>query len=394
MTAYSSTTLKMLDTHCPRALDFALSGAFRDREIFQGGIAAHAILQAIGEAGIDADRHTITESVVRTLVTEGRAFNNIPEPPMSPQSATEGRDIALRYLATHALPDAAKYEAGLAVDKDWKPVAYDSPKAWYRAAIDVLQVIEQVSDDGYPITIVATTDWKSAWPTDDSELETIQLKGQAAIALAHYPDATVLLRRAVNLRTGAQYEAETTMDEDGAAIIAGWRSDIGHAIAAAEAVGADGKRPARPGAGCMGCPYLYQCPESLPVHAGETPETMARHWIQLEAWRAEVLPKIKALAAEFPIDTGNGLVGYGPKTKREVTEDAARSIAADWFQGAATETEIGLLTALKLGTANVDSVAKTLHPFDRSDASWKEKRTALVESCLRDKTVAEFGVIE
>jgi len=392
VTAYRSTILNLLDRHCPRALDFAESGVFRDRELFQAGIAAHAILQAIGEAGQSADHRAIAEGVVRTLVTEGRAFDGIPEPPMSPQQAADGRDIALRYLSNHPMPEAARYEIGLAVDKNWKPIPYASPDAYYKAAIDVLEVIETEAEDGYPICIVSPTDWKSAWPTDESEVETIQLRGQAALAWAHYPNATVLLRRAVNLRTGARYEAETIMDEDGAVAVAGWRADIAHAIAAAEVRGTDGRRPARPGSGCMGCPYLAICPESIPA-IGITPQELALEWMSIEARRSAILPMLKSMAGEEEIVTSGGTVGYSEKAKNVLLPDGPRAIANAWFNGAPTDAEVGILTALKLGSSQVDAIAKVLHPFDRANPDWKSNRAEFEAQCLGEKTTAEFGVI-
>lgn len=393
MTAYSSSTLNLLDRHCPRALDFAKAGTFRITDIFQPGIAAHAVLQAIGEAGADADRAAVAEGVVRQLVTVGRAFNYTPEPPMSPQAATTGRDIALAYLARRELEADAKYEIGLAVDNNWEPVEYAATGSYYRAAIDRLQIIESESDDGYPIIQVITTDWKSAWSTDAGEVDTVQMRGQAALAWAHYPQATVLIRRAVNLRTGAQFDAETVMDEDGARVVAGWRADIGHSIAAAEARQADGQRPARPGMGCLTCPYLSVCRESIPV-AHDTPEQLAMEWMLYKAHVDMLTPKLKALCDEGPIDSGNGKVGFHAKTKREATEDAPRAIANEWFLGTATDTEVGLLTALKLSAANIESISKALHPFDKTVANWKEQRASLVAACLRDKPVSEFGAIE
>lgn len=392
MTVYRSTILNLLDRHCPRALDFAEAGTFRETDLFQPGIAAHAILQAIGEHGPNADHREIADAVARQLVTVGRSFDGNPEPPMSPAAATAGRDIALRYLATHVMPVSAKYELGLAVNSKWEPVPYGSKDAYYQAILDVLETLETESDDGYPIFTVTATDWKSAWPTDASELETIQLKGQAALVWAHYPSATSVVRSVVNLRTGARYSEETVMDEDGAAVVAGWRADIGHAVAAAEVRQADGKRTARPGAGCMGCPYLAICPDSIPV-SGDTPEQMAMEWMVYKAHVEALTPKLKALAEESAIVTTGGTVGYYEKTKRDILPEAARAIASDWFLGAATDAEAGLLTALKLGSGNVDSVAKTLHPFDRSDTAWKEKRAALMVACVGEKTVAEFGVV-
>lgn len=396
MTAYRSTTLALIDKHCARALDFAEAGTFRDTSIFQAGIAAHAILQAIGEHGPTADHREIAAGVVRQLVAVGRSFDGKPEPPMSPEQAIAGREIVLHYLATHPMPENGKYEAGLAVDKDWHPVPYSSPEAYYRAAIDVLEVTEIESDDGYPATVVTTTDWKSAWPTDASEVETVQLKGQAALAWAHYPDATVLRRRAVNLRTGAQFDADTVMDDEGAAVVAGWRADIGHAIAAAEARGPDGKRVARPGAGCMECPYISDCDDAMPIAttAKHDPIGIAMEWMLIEARRSAMLPFVKALATEMPIVTPGGTVGYQDKPERTVTDGAARALANAWFLGAATETEVGMVSALKLSAGAVDALAKTLYPFDRSDASWKANREALLAECIGKKMVAKFGVIE
>jgi len=312
-------------------LDFAESGVFRDRELFQAGIAAHAILQAIGEAGQSADHRAIAEGVVRTLVTEGRAFDGIPEPPMSPQQAADGRDIALRYLSNHPMPEAARYEIGLAVDKNWKPIPYASPDAYYKAAIDVLEVIETEAEDGYPICIVSPTDWKSAWPTDESEVETIQLRGQAALAWAHYPNATVLLRRAVNLRTGARYEAETIMDEDGAVAVAGWRADIAHAIAAAEVRGTDGRRPARPGSGCMGCPYLRSVRSPSQQSA-----SLRRNWPWNGCRLRRADPQSCRCSSLWParkrLLPAAATVGYSEKAKNVLLPDGPRAIANAWFK--------------------------------------------------------------
>ncbi len=392
MTAYRSTTLRLLTDHCARALDFAESGAFRDASQFAGGINAHAVLQAIGESGPEADQRAIAESVVRQLVTAGRSFDGIPEPPMNPEQAVQGREIALRYLATHGLPIGARYEQGLAVDRRWQPVPYDSPDAYYRAAIDVIEVSEQEDEEGYRAQVVATTDWKSAWPTSAAELETIQLRGQAAVAWAHYPDATVLIRRAVNLRTGAVYEAETIMDEDGQAQVQQWRRDIEHLIAAAEARGPDGRRAARPGRGCIGCPYLMECPDSRPMR-GSSATDLAREWILIEARRTAVGQLLRGYCEETEIDTGDGVVGYFEKSRQTAAPDAPQAIADAWFNGEPPEPVLGLLMALKLGAGNVEAVAKQLHPFTRSDSAWKEERAALLEKCLMVQVGTEFGVL-
>ena len=87
--AWSSTRLGLVARHCPRALDFADADTPRDRSIFETGIAAHHILQAVGEHQRREDRllepedfEAIAANVLRHLVAEGRLFEGRPEPPL------------------------------------------------------------------------------------------------------------------------------------------------------------------------------------------------------------------------------------------------------------------------------------------------------------------------
>lgn len=404
--AYRSTALRLVDDACPAALDFSEANTPFDRDVFQVGIAAHAVLQVVGEtlrAGKTVDAAVVGNSVVRELVTVGRAFEGEPEPPMSVAAATAGRDLALDYLTSNELSATAEYERGLAVDANWKPVGYDSPEVYYRAALDVLDIVEAGDDDGYQTTTVIVSDWKSSWRTSADELDTVQLRGQAAIAVAHHPEATIVRRRAVNLRTGRAFEADLVLDDAGMQTIARWRADIDHAIAAAEARGADGKRPYRPGAGCFGCWYLTRC-EGARQHLrgslldGLSAEGIAVRLAALEAMRAELIVRAKALADEGPIPLPDGgFVGFTVKVQQKTTETAP--IAHDWFHVEDPETWdgqhgeiLGLLATLLPGVTSIKRVAKTLYPSRRGEAGWKESREALLAASVTPKAIAQFGV--
>lgn len=406
--AWRSTRLKLLEAHCPRALDFEEAGAPYDREVFQVGIAAHAVIETIGKAmnaGGDVDPAAIADGVVRELVTRGRSFEGIAEPPMPVAAASAGRDVALAYLSTHELSPTAHYEHGLAVDADWRPVDYDSPRAWYRAAIDTFEVIEDSDDDGYTTTVLVTTDWKTAWPTDATELDTVQLRGQAAVALAHYPDATVVRRRVVNLRTGQAYEVDVVLDDEGHAKVNGWRRDIGHAIAAAETRGADGKRPARAGAGCLGCPYLIRC-EAARLHMrgtflDGTAEQIATRLAVADAVYDEMFAACKALAAEGPVEIAGGHVGFTAVDGREALPDAGITLAHQWFGVSDTTTWdaengqlVGLLAVMEPGITTIETVAKAMHPALRGDKArtWAARREAAIAACVTPVRKSKFGI--
>lgn len=408
MTAYRSTKLKLIEQHCPAALDIEESGAPRDREVFQVGIAAHAVLQVVGEhvaAAKAFDLATLGDAVVRELVTHGRAFEGAPEPPMSVAQASAGRDLALRYLSQNELSPSARYEHGLAVDADWQPVAYDAPDVHYRAAIDVFDLVEDADEDGYVTSTLVTTDWKSAWPTSADELDTVQLRGQAALALAHHPDATVLRRRAVNLRTRQAFEIDVVLDDDGRELVEQWRRDIGHLIAQAEVRDAEGHRPARPGAGCLGCPYLVRCPHAR-AHVNGTaldgsPERIATRFAVVDALRQELFAACKDLAVEGPIEIDGGRVGFVETIERKGKPDAGVVLAHRWCNvsdpdrwNAEHGDIVGLLTLLQPGATAADRVAKSLHPSIRGDKSrsWARAREQLTASVLTITSAPKFGI--
>ncbi len=397
-----STTLSMAARHCLRTLDHYEAGAPYDRSIFGAGIAAHAVLQACVERP-GAPVSALADEVVRAITTVGRTFDGVPEPPIPIQRALEGRDLALAWLAEHGIPEGARAEAGLAVDRDWKPCAYDSPDAWWRAAVDVVFEADY-EDEDLAARGAVVRDWKSAWPTDAGELDTVQLRGQALLAVAHHPEADFVTRQVVNLRTGRLYESMLWLDDDGKNMLVTWRRDLDLAIAAAEHRGPDGTRPASPGAGCLGCPYLLRCePARAHLRGGAivepTAEAIAIRLAVIEAARDELVTLAKAALEEGSVPVPGGVVGYIAKNVREPAEDATRGLAHAWFQPENPTTwdaqhgdVLGLLSALRPGVSSLENAAKVLHPFNRGDAAWKQRREDLVDRLLTTRTITRFGI--
>lgn len=408
--AHRSTEINYALRYCPHAVTLWEAGTPSEVSHFQVGIAAHAVLQEVGEAQTrhpNAEPAAVAAAVVQRLVTEGRGFDGRAEPPMSPDHARAGETIALRYIATHDFPADAKFEHGLAVDKDWRPVAYDDPSAWWRAILDMHYPVTEEGEE-YSLNGRATQDYKSAFSTSAAETLTIQLKGQARVLLAHYPDLDFVRREAANLRTGGVYRETTMMDDAGRAEVKTWERDIKLAVDYADT------RVAKPGASCVGCPFVLRC-EHAANHwrhirpdgsAPFGPESIARTFAVVDAARDALfeLAKVAADGASIPVD--GGTVGYQMKTEREPSPTSAEALAAAWFNidtspnvdtwdnwRAQNERLLGLLRAAKIGATGVDSIAKLLIPPVRKDGGvYKEKRRQLMDAALSTKTVVKFEI--
>jgi hypothetical protein len=417
--SHRSTSLRAFTDHCPRALDFHEAGAPMLREQFDVGIAAHAVLQQLGEAAVHCgealpvDEHAACVApLVEVLITRGRAFDDIPEPPLNPDAVFLGRDIALRWASEHPMGPDARYEFGAAVDKDWKPCDYRDSDARYRAIFDVY-FNGEVEDEEAAYKMVVVRDYKTAWPTDAEELDTTQMRGQALLAYALSPGVDCIRQEVVNLRTRETLTRDVFLDEEGLAKLDGWRRDLETLMRAADHKDADGTRPARPGGGCLGCPFILQCRDATDFWADHvmglgqpTPERVVVAFATAQAHRDALFDLAKAATAEAPIVVHGGLVGTVGVARRESRPEAHTILYKAWCSvgghapGAGADDAswreweaengrpLGILKSSKLGITQIKAVAKALYP-EREDIPLRE---ALVDECTTAVIERRFGV--
>ena len=277
---YRPTTLIMASKHCPRAINFYHRGAEIVRRIFGVGIAVHAIIQAWIEetnAG-DGELNTgqlrqVCDLVCERMIRDGRSFEGVPEPPLAADDVWAGADLARAYVERHPiLPSTllSSAEEGMAVDADWQPVKY-SPDARLRLIADYVTVTEEVDEES-SARILVVRDYKSAWSTDERELDTLQLKAQAVLAWSHHgfigdrrqlpTNAAVdaVRQEVVNLRTGATFTRELWIDGDGLETLQRWQDELEVTMKALDdGRDEDGFYRVSPGGGCIGCPYVRHC---------------------------------------------------------------------------------------------------------------------------------------
>lgn len=393
MTALSSSLLALLDERCGRALDYAEDHAPRDADVFAVGTSAHACLDAahqeIRRLGRPLDRTEARDICYRTaaaLATVGRIFQGHAEPPLPPAATSAGAQIALWHLQTEgfALPLGALPEQGLAVDRDWRPVPYDSPRAHYRAILDVVGL----APDEYGRLAGYTRDYKTAWTAGEHLLDSVQMRGQSLVLIAHaealFGEAPEVVRREiVALRTGAIYTAEVDLGGVDADVLDDWRAEIDALVAAVPQRGPDGKRAASPGPRCAGCSYRRICDAADPDAAGDT-HTLALRQAALLAQAKALEPVLREATADQPLEVdGAAILGWHIEGRRKVTPEAADALAKLYAPGVKLHPGHRTLLDKVLTAAGVAKALKILRGPQGRDRREEMEQTLLTTRSQR-----------
>lgn len=347
---YRPTTLKLANQRCPGAIEFYGDPAPDYRRIFQHGTAAHAILERVGAATkkqgrvLDtAEADDIARRVCEVLISKGRTFDGVPEPPLVPDLVFRGRDLALDWIAKRPLqPDGSLYEVALAVDVNWKPVPYFvgekvNPAARFRCILDVLNLGDQADEESVD-RVMEITDYKTSWSDEEETLDQLQLRSQAVMGWLHYgPEIDTIHLRIVNLRRLKVYQRTLWIGGGDDETLEEWRQDVEQQMVDLDRQRerGRGKLICIPGEGCIGCPYVPRCKSVLDMveHSNDMPNA---------EWRgkayAAVIARIKNLkdalledTAEGPVDIGKALVGTLPRPRRVLKEGSHRTMADEWL---------------------------------------------------------------
>lgn len=393
MTPHRSTTLTLFAERCPAALDHYERRTPIDRDPFATGIAAHAILQALAEQPRANPEEVATATAIE-LASKGRSFEGEPEPPLPIDRVNEGRTLAVLWNLAHPIPDDAKPEHGLAVDARWRSVPYRSPSVRLRGILDLLYpAVEEVEGD--PVQGLAHMDYKSAFPAGPADLDSLQMKIQTCLVLAHATEPPAFVRQEIgNLRTRQVHTRTIWMDDEGEALVSSWRRDIEIAMAAADVQ----PRQARPGAACLGCPYLHACKPARALLGTVDAQDEAIRYAVLEAERERLRERLKALAEREPIPLPDGFVGFAKIEERAPIAGALRDVARRWMKpediarwtNEAAEW-LGFVGAIKPTLATLNGLARVLHPRAKGGLH-KSEREALIEALSTTITTVEFGV--
>lgn len=385
---WSPTRIRLVEEHCPKALDLAETVPV-DRTVFDAGTAAHHVLQAAGEQQKHEGRvleseeyEAVAADVLRRLVSDGRRFEGRHEPPLNATRAAEGLELALDYLTFWGLPLAAEYERALAVDENWEPTKWDD--RWFGCILDVLHLEEDFMTEEVSLVV---TDYKTSWRAGPQELETLQRKGQALVALAHYPDVDSVTLRLVNLRTQGEFKKTIPADSR---VLARWRGELTTIIGAMS-----GARKAAPGGGCYGCPYLLSCEEgqdffrrSEAILDAGSDEERAIAYATAVAMVGKLRDVLKPVVGDGTIRAGDTEVGYVLQQRRRAATGAWKALWQKWLSRGGDLD--GFLALHQPSVTQIEATAKALWP-DRADA---DRRARFVEQLTEPDNRAAFQALK
>jgi len=366
----SSSSLSLLESTCPRALDFMEDGAPRDSSVFDVGTAAHAVMEEIQRESVrlggvpltDEQRTLVSSRTVASLTLNGRSFRGNHEPPMPLASALEGQRIALSYIRRQhgrfTVSPVAMPERELSFDGNFSPC---SPKSKDRIWSAILDRLEMDYDEDTGQYVLSVIDLKTAWPAGQKEVESLQLKGQAVLALAHahilwpenYTDIGVVKRKIINLRTGKETSAQNYTDDPE---LNDWRQTI--KSVSRNAPKRDKKtnqRPSSPGLCCARCPYRNVCSDSAsPDDQDQTISTQYRLHLA-ETKRLEKILREQLKDVTVPPDHP----GYKETVKTEVLPDAGLTVLEALLPQYGDDGTLTKILTTLVSVSGLQSLAKT-----------------------------------
>lgn len=383
----------MLD-HCALSASLSEAGEPQDRTIFHAGTAAHAILQALVEATNKEGRpleydemERVARKVCERLISHGRKFEGVPEPPLPADLVWRGRDAALDYIGAQPFEPGGMAEVGLAVDAEWQPCEYDSERRHFRHIVDYLELRDGDPESDYPEKLVTVRDYKG-WLGTKERLDHLQQRAAAVLAWIHYPEATVLIREVVNIFTGATFSETIYLAyPEEVEKLEEWKKDIDSTLAAYEEAkrrGVDGLAAASPGPGCVDCPYLNRCDEGLEywrsvgsIAEYGSVEEKARAYAVCVAVQGALRKMLELETGGEPVETGEGeKVGYVRQSYREVKPGAHRALLAEYgIDGAQSETFAAVLAAHGMSVSGMESALKALGYDKQFVADWLAEQT-------------------
>jgi len=349
---WHSTYLKVIHDHCNFALSRALDNApWVSQARLDVGVCSHAVLQHC-QGKSEMSWEGVSDQVVKSLATAGYTWAGKQQPPLNVGECQEGQRLALRWLRKYgAEPDHALLEVGLAVDDQRRPVDFEHGHVG--AIIDCV-VREVISSEESEHVELVVADYKSSWQAGEDELDTVQRKIQAVCASAHYPDYDVLRLEVRNLRT-LRVETLTMAKDEAEQVLSGWWRDIQLSISVAEEAI---KSPTpSPGARCVGCPYLVDCPaaqDTRDISAVSTRYAAAQAAVDV------LRPLVAKNAKKGPVPCSGGEIAYIETHVKSPASAAAQACWDNWWRGGEISHDevIGLLEALDLGAGNIQRLGK------------------------------------
>lgn len=375
MIAVHPSNIKMAEQYCQYAIKLLHENVQYDRQVFQTGIAAHYMLEVIGNKANELQRslnafelEDLVEEICKELINKTRYYDGVPEPPVPLADILEAKLMVLEYTRNNDLPHDANYEEEYALDKDWNFCDYNDPNAIFRTIIDMVHVYKDEDDQ----IVAHVKDYKSSWYITGL-LDNIQRKAQAVVVWMKYnPD--ILIMDVTSIRTGQIIQKEIICAGNGQEL-----NEWSDFIQQASATLCDlNKLIPQPGLNCYNCPYASSC-QYVVLSANRSNDVVHKYTAALAV--AKSLEKqVKEITKENNVTQGNTTVGYVAKESKSIKKGAITELL-----NACLEAEWDIYTFieyLSINRTQANKIMRDLPPEQRNK----------VKHLLINKVTTRFGV--
>lgn len=376
MRPYRPTTLTLERQHCAAAISHYEHGTPELRLYTPHvGIAAHACLERIGQYAREIGEnpseraaYKLTATVYANLATTGRKFDGVQSPPLPIDACIEGAELANIWHAMHGLSPSALYEVGIGFSKTppeghWPVVPYDPDSNRWRLIADVIDIDEE---EGLAVVL----DYKSSWAAGPHFLRHLQQKAQALAVIDYAHHHRIALWGVevgiANLRTRKVFSRVLDIQQDKEEL-AQWRQQLSIALDVLDKQAKPNEwRPARPGLGCLDCPYRPRCAPGMALMGNASQEDIARQAIMATNWAGSLRALAKRADDGRPVHVDGKAIGWVPKRTVKVNPSASRAIAEQWCPEAA-DSVTGLLSTIGLTASQLEALAPMVAGADADD---------------------------
>jgi hypothetical protein len=387
---YGSTSLRLVQDYCPRALSHAEDGTPQRRDHFAVGTSAHMVLQALQDARGDRDEElsvyeaaSIANGAAAALVRGGWTHRGESQPPLRPDDVAEGRDLAIQWHGRHGTIPGAVAEIGITRDDG------------YGSQLDLTWIeYDEAEDDAPPRATVVTRDYKTSWRARAEDCQSTQMRAAALLAIqwarAQGVEPASVRIEIGAVRTGQVYAHEVWLDDP---VLAEWGNYI-----QAVCLGLDSQprpRPADPSIRCGRCPYLHACQDGqrwLDAMGASDPHTIAARMVaRSDAAHADEM-LLRDLLHDRHIDIDGKRIGYQATQRKVPAPGHARAIVDAWAMGRPWSDDMaaGLVAAMKPGVTAISSAVKAMSP-ERTKAA-KMLRDETLATLITSETVERWAV--
>ena len=393
ITQHSVTSLTQFQDRCPYAPVLYRRAKAEKITVMQKapaeiGIACHAMLHAAGAAKEPGEKWSGLLAAGVAQCQTCRAENVL-----------EGKRIAEEFTMRWEFPTGFQFEHGLAFDKNWKPVPWDSPNRRLRLILDTYGAGTYNLGE-YEATLAVAQDYKSGWHVTEDQLETVQADAiLTALWQLNKDEAEGVRFQIIGVRFCTVFTKDLLFDSDeDMAELETRKKRLEFLMTACENSG--GKPNLN--MGCYGCDYALACEAFLAAAKADAesvlplqgqPADVARMWARSKRLMAEAEARLREQCKSTGLlALDGGTIGYNPTTEAELNDPKA---CVEMFCRAKKEgTDSSEMSALALmeqpGLTQLDNVAKNLY----KELGYKTKTAAVQGERARytaTKPTVKFG---